>query len=85
MPDLTTNPIPGFFGEYCAVVPKADPASFIAVGITPGDAWATARDKLGIDGKQLEAGYEITVFPKSSTELSGKNSSLASRCRTSIC
>ena len=59
MPSLTTNPIPGFFGQYCAVVPKADPSTFIAVGITPGDAWATARDKLGVDGKQLEAGYEI--------------------------
>jgi hypothetical protein len=59
MPDLTTKPIPGLFGEYFAVVAKADPASFIAVGITPAYAWATARDKLGIDGKQLEAGYEI--------------------------
>jgi hypothetical protein len=53
------NPVTGFFGEYCAVVPKTDRASFIAVGITPGDARATARDKLGIAGRQLEAGYEI--------------------------
>ena len=36
--------------ECCAVV---------AVGITPTDTWATARDKLGIDGKQPEASYEI--------------------------
>jgi hypothetical protein len=36
MVTLTTNPIPGFFGQYCAVVPRTDPANFIAVGITPG-------------------------------------------------
>jgi hypothetical protein len=36
MTSLTTKPIPGFFGQYCAVIPKADPGNFIAVGITPG-------------------------------------------------
>ena len=56
---MGTNPVPGFFGEYCAVLAKADRASFLAVWIIPGDAWATARDKLGIDGKQLATDYEI--------------------------
>lgn len=31
-----------------AVVPTADPASFIAVGITPGDDWATEREGLAV-------------------------------------
>lgn len=72
MVSLTTNPIPGFFGEYCAVVQKADPASLIAVGITPGDAWATARDKLGIDGKQMATGYEIVRISKEQYRTSRK-------------
>jgi hypothetical protein len=59
MPSLTTNPIPGFFGQYCAVVPKADPSTFIAVGITPGDAWANGRETLRLAATQLREGYEI--------------------------
>ena len=48
-----------FFGEYCAVVSKLVLATFIAVGITPGDARATAKATLGIDIKKLENAYEI--------------------------
>jgi hypothetical protein len=54
MPDLTANLIPGFFGEYCAVVPKTDPASFVAVGITPGQAWASAKIALSLESDQLQ-------------------------------
>jgi hypothetical protein len=59
MPSLTTNPIPGFFGEYCAVVPKSNPAQPIAVGITPGDAWANGKIALSLDSSQLRVGYDI--------------------------
>jgi hypothetical protein len=44
MVHLTTNRIPGFFGEFSAVVPKADHSRFIAVGITPDqDAGSLGR------------------------------------------
>ncbi|MGA8658503.1 MAG: hypothetical protein WB586_20370 [Chthoniobacterales bacterium] len=54
MPDLTTTPFP---------VPLASPRgcseSRLSRSSRSGSRRATARDKLGIDGKQLEAGYEI--------------------------
>ena len=53
------QPNPRFFGEYCAVVPKSNPAHPIAVGITPGDAWANAKIALSLDGRQLCVGYDI--------------------------
>jgi hypothetical protein len=59
MPSLTTNPIPGFFVEYCSVVPKSNPAHPIAVGITPGDAWANGKIALSLDSSQLRVGYDI--------------------------
>ena len=59
MPSLTTNPIRGFFGEYCAVVPKSDRAHPIAVGITPGDAWANGKIALSLDSSQLRVGYDV--------------------------
>ena len=59
MVSLTTNPIPGFFGEYCAVVPRGDHATFVAVGITPGQAWANAKIALSLDSNRLQAFHEI--------------------------
>jgi hypothetical protein len=66
MPSLTTNPIPGFFGEHCAVVPKSNPAQPIAVGITPGDAWANGKIALSLDSSQLRVGYDIIRISKTS-------------------
>jgi hypothetical protein len=54
MARLTTNPIPGFFSEYCVVVPKADSATFVAVGITQVQAWANAKIALSLDSNQLQ-------------------------------
>jgi hypothetical protein len=59
MATLTTNPIPGFFGQYGAVVPKTKTASFVAVGITPGQAWANAKIALSVDSNQLQQFHEI--------------------------
>jgi hypothetical protein len=59
MTSLTTNPIPGFFGQYCAVVPKADHSGFIAVGVTPGQAWANAKIALALQSDQLRELHEI--------------------------
>ena len=59
MPDLTTNSVPGFFDEYCAIASKESPANFIAVGLTPGGAHADGKEALGIDSKAFEAGYQI--------------------------
>jgi hypothetical protein len=44
---LTTNRISGFFGEFSAVVPKADHSRFIAVGITPGQDAGSLGASLG--------------------------------------
>jgi hypothetical protein len=62
MTDLATNPIPGFFGKYCAVVPKSDRSTFIAVG----DAWATAKIALSLDSNQnprVSHGHVSELFP----------------------
>jgi hypothetical protein len=59
MPSLTTNPIPGFFGEYCAVIPKTIPANLIAVGINPGQAWANVKIALALESSQMQNGYQI--------------------------
>ena len=37
------NPVLGFFGEYCAIVSKTNPATLIAVDITPGLAVAVIK------------------------------------------
>jgi hypothetical protein len=36
------------------------------------DTWATARDKLGIDNKQLEAGHEIIRISEEQYQALGK-------------
>jgi hypothetical protein len=51
-PENRPNPVLGFFSEYCAIVSKTNPATLIAVGITPG-TFNFRRDKLVAEEKKL--------------------------------
>lgn len=52
------QPVAGFFGEYCAET-KTDLATFIAVGVTPGQAWANAKIALALESSQMREDYQI--------------------------
>jgi hypothetical protein len=51
-PENWPNPVLGFFSEYCAIVSKRNPATLIAVGITPG-TFNFRRDKLVAEEKKI--------------------------------
>jgi hypothetical protein len=38
---------------------EINPAQPVAVGITPGDAWANGKIALSLDSSQLRVGYDI--------------------------
>src|ERR1700737_1369520 len=54
------NPVLGFFGEYCAIVSKTNPATLIAVGITPGDVPRRGGTPATTGlGRRIENGVQI--------------------------
>jgi hypothetical protein len=57
------NPVLGFFGEYCAIVSKTNPATLIAVGITPGDVPRRGGTPATTGlGRRIENGVQIETY-----------------------
>ena len=84
-PENWPNPVLGFFGEYCAIVSKTNPATLIAVGITPGDVprRGGTQATTGL-GRRIENGVQIIPRLTPKTFRAGTSASL-SRASYGVC